>query len=136
MRTAAQIQEKIEHLLHYKKEVIFQFQLIDMSVKKHAVLAAYYRTIDNEISMLRWVLGQVEQTWSDDLSNSIDIEDGFDNLPSTEFPHLPYGQRCSSYWSEEVVGPGPYINGPDSPTDDDPTSQWANEGADRPLLWS
>jgi hypothetical protein len=118
MRTAAQIQEKIEHLLYYKKEVIFQFKVIDMSAKKHAILAAYYRTIDNEIAMLRWVLGQKEQTWSDDLSNSIDIGDGFDKLPSTEFPHLPYGQRSSVYWGERVVSPDPYIDGPDSPTDE------------------
>lgn len=119
MRTAAQIQEKIEHLLHIKKEVIFQFQLIDLSIKKHAVVAAYYRTIDNEIAMLRWVLGQAEQTWSDDLSGTIDFVDGFDKLPPSEFPHLPYGQRSHSYWSEKPVIPGPYIEGPDSPKDDE-----------------
>jgi hypothetical protein len=118
MRTAAQIQEKIEHLAHYKKEVMFQFKVIDMSAKKHAILAAYYRTIDNEISMLRWVLGQTEQTWSDDLSNATDIQDGFDKLPPTEFAHLPYG-RTVSHWGEKLVTPGPYINGPDSPTDDE-----------------
>ncbi len=114
MRTIAQIQEKIEHLLHYKKEVISQFHVIDMSAKKHAILAAYYRTIDNEISMLRWVLGQSEQTWSDDLSGSIDIQDLFDKLPATEFYHTPHGQKPSG----KGLSPGPYIGGPDSPTDD------------------
>jgi hypothetical protein len=118
MRHPNEIQEKIDHLLWYKQVVISHFRLIDMSAKKHALLAAYYRTIDNEISMLRWVLGQTEQTWSDDLSTTIDIVDLVEKLPPTEFPHLPYGRRASEYWPTRPSRICPYFLGPDSPSDD------------------
>lgn len=118
MRAATELQEKIDHLTWYKQEVIYYFRIMDMSARKHAVLAAFYRTIDNEIALLRWALGQSEQTWSDDHFGAIDIEDRVDRLPATEFPHLPYKQRPNDYWPTRPVKPCPYFVGPDSPSDD------------------
>jgi hypothetical protein len=89
MRTSTELQEKIDHLIAYKEELHLHFKIIDMSKQKNAILAAFYRTVDNEIAMLRWALGEVEQTWSDDMSGHIDMECYFDSLPPTEFGWQP-----------------------------------------------
>jgi hypothetical protein len=102
MRTSTELQEKLDHLIAYKEEIKVDFLVIDMSKQRHAVLAAYYRTLDNEMAMLRWALGQIEETWSDDLSQCIDMTDHFDSLPPTEFVHLPYGKNMG-YWDKKPV---------------------------------
>ncbi len=93
MRTTAEIQEKIEHLLFYKQELMIHFRVINLSRQKHAAISAFYRTVDNEIAMLRWALGELDETWSDDLSKHIDMETFFDSLPPTEYPRLPHKQE-------------------------------------------
>jgi hypothetical protein len=93
MRTAAEIQEKIEHLFSYKQELTLHFRVINLSRHKHAAISAFYRSVDNEIAMLQWALGELEQTWSDDLSEHIDMETFFDSLPPTEYPRLPNKQE-------------------------------------------
>jgi hypothetical protein len=93
MRTAAEIQEKIEHLISYKKELYVHFKVIELSKQKHAALSAFYRTVDYEIDMLRWALGLVDATWSDDLSQHIDMQCYFDALPPTEYPRKPHRQE-------------------------------------------
>jgi hypothetical protein len=108
MRTAAQIQEKIDHLVALKEELKVHFRVIDMAKQRHAVMAAYYRTLDNETAMLRWALGQVEETWSDDLSQCIDMTDHFDSLPPTEFVHLPYGKNMG--FAQAPGEPGPELH--------------------------
>lgn len=121
MRTATELQEKIAHLTWYKHEVILHFYLIPMTAQAHAVAAAFYRTIDNEIALLRWALGQTEQTWSDDHSGYMDIIDRVENLPPTEFPHFPWKERKQSaqaYWGKPLPNNCPYFVGPDSPSDD------------------
>lgn len=89
MRTSTELQEKIDHLIAYKEELHLHFRVIDMSKHKNAVLAAFYRTVDNEIAMLRWALGEIDQTWSDDMSGHMDMECYFDSLPPTEFGWQP-----------------------------------------------
>lgn len=118
MRTPTELQEKIDHLTWYKHELIYYFRLIPLSTRKHAIVAAYYRTVDNEIALLRWALGQIEQTWTDNLGGAIDLVDLVDKLPPTQFPHLPYKQRASDYWPTPPVKVCPYFSGPDSPSDD------------------
>lgn len=93
MRTAAELQEKIEHLIGYKKELRLHFEVIELSKHKHWAVSSFYRTVDNEIMMLRWALGLTEETWSDDLSGHIDMECFFDALPSTEYPRRPWPQE-------------------------------------------
>ncbi len=118
MRTATELQEKIDHLTWYKQQVIFYFRMIPLSAQRHAVAAAFYRTIDNEIALLRWALGQTEQTWSDDHSGADDPVHRVELLPPTEFPHLPYKQRSGDYWPTRPAKVCPYFLGPDSPSDD------------------
>lgn len=93
MRTAEEIHEKIAHLLDYKQELMIHFRVIELSKQKHAAVSSFYRTVDNEIDMLRWVLGLVDVTWSDDLSQHIDMECYFDALPPTEYPRKPHPQE-------------------------------------------
>jgi hypothetical protein len=93
MLTITEIQEKLDHLATVKKEITLHFEVISLSKQKHAVLAAYYATIDNEIALLRWVLGEQEQTWSDDLSGHIDMEMYSDAQPATTFPRKPHPQE-------------------------------------------
>lgn len=124
MRTPTELQEKIAHLLWYKQELIYYFQLIDMRAHQHAIMAAYYRTIDNEISILRWALSEIDATWSDDTSMYMDLVDVVEQLPPTEFPHLPYKRSSLEYWGKSPTPVCPYFQGPDSPSDDpnfDPT---------------
>lgn len=137
MRTTAQVQEKIDHLIWCKETLKFDFHIVNLTKSKHELLSTYYRTIDNEISMLRWVLGQVEQTWSDDLSGSTDFTDHFDALAPTEFVHLPHDKNQSHWNDKRISSPGPYVEIVHSLRDEDfdPISDQANEAADRPLLW-
>jgi len=118
MRVSGELQEKIDHLTWYKQTLLADFYVIDMTAKQHALVATFCRTIDNEIQMLRWALGQVEQTWTDDLSHAIDIQEYFKQLPSTEFVHLPPGKSVN-YWREKGISlparPGSYIETEYSP---------------------
>lgn len=132
MRHPIELREKIDHLTWYKQEVIYYFRIMPMSAQKHAVLAAFYRTIDNEIALLRWALGEIEQTWSDDHSGADDIAHRVELLPPTEFPHLPYKRHAGEYWSTRPVQVCPYLAGPDSPSDD-PDFNPAN--AQDPTTW-
>lgn len=118
MRTPTELQEKIDHLSWFKHELSYYFRVTPLGPKKHAVLAAFYRTIDNEIAMLRWVLGQTENTWSDDLSGSMDFRYYVDDLPPTEFPHLPANRKPAEYWGARPSPVCAYFSGPDSPKDD------------------
>lgn len=118
MRTQTELEEKIAHLTWYKQTLIHDFHILDMSAKKHALVAAFCRTVDNEIMMLKWALGQVEQTWTDDLSRVSDIQHYYEQLPPTEFVHLPYGRNIW-YWDEKGItipdSPGPYVEVEHSP---------------------
>lgn len=118
MRTATELQEKIDHLTWYKQEVIYYFRIIPLSAQKHAVAAAFYRIIDNEIALLRWVLGQTEQTWSDNHAGADDPAHRVELLPPTELPHLPSKRRADEYWPTPPVKVCRYFAGPDSPSDD------------------
>lgn len=118
MRTVTELQEKIDHLSWFKHELGYYFRTTPLGPKKHAVLAAFYRTIDNEIAMLRWVLGQTENTWSDDTSQSLDFQHYVDDLPATEFPHLPANRKATEYWGFRPMPVCGYFSGPDSPNDD------------------
>lgn len=118
MRTPTELREKIAHLLWYKQELIYYFRLIDMRAHEHAVMAAYYRTVDNEIAMLRWALGEVDSTWSDDTSMYMDLVDVVKNLPPTEFPYLPYKRIAREHWGASPAKVCAYISGPDSPNDE------------------
>ena len=93
MRTEAEIREELAWLIAYKKEVIIHFQVIELSKYKHALLGAFYATIDHEIDLLRWTLGEDVTLWRDDLSKSNDMQEFFDSLPPTDFPWKQFPQR-------------------------------------------
>jgi hypothetical protein len=93
MRTVTEIEDKIEHLTAYKNELNLHFKVIQLSNQSHAVLSAFYSKVDSEIDLLRWVLSQIEQTWSDDMSDFIDMQTYFDSLPKNNFPRKPHRQE-------------------------------------------
>jgi hypothetical protein len=93
MRTSAEIQEKIDHLIAFKIELNTHFKVIELSKQKHAVLSAFYSKVEDEISLLRWVLSEVENTWSDDMSSHIDMQDYFDSRFASDFPRRPHRQE-------------------------------------------
>ncbi len=93
MRTAAELKTKIDHLTALKAETSAVFAVLPLSKQKHAVLTAFARTIDNEIELLRWVLGELDNTWSDGLLQYVDILDYFEQIPLTEYPRLPHRQE-------------------------------------------
>ena len=96
MRTPSEIQQKIDALLSHKADALEVFALLPMSRDRHAAVSAFARTLDNEIVMLRWVLGEVDQTWTDRLLlDYIDIVHFFDKLPPTEYPRLPHRQELA-----------------------------------------
>jgi hypothetical protein len=118
MRAPGELQEKIDHLIWYKQMLVSDFYVMDMTAKNHGIITAFCRTIDNEIAMLRWALGQVEETWTDDFSSADDIQQYYQQLPPTEFVHLPTGKSLS-YWVEKGIvapaRPGPYVDTEFSP---------------------
>lgn len=118
MRTPTELQEKIDFLTWFKHDLDYQFRITPLSAQKHAVASAFYRTIDNEIAALRWCLGQLENTWEDDLSQFIDLFSPLRQPPVTEYPHLPYNRTAREYWGRRPQIPCAYISGPDSPKDD------------------
>jgi endogenous inhibitor of DNA gyrase (YacG/DUF329 family) len=93
MRTEAELREELTWLINYKKEVIVHFKVIQLSKHKHALLAAFYATIDHEIDLLRWALGEDIVLWRDDMSKSNDMEEFFDSLPPSDFPRKPCPQE-------------------------------------------
>lgn len=132
MRTLTEVLERIAYLDWFKKDLVYHFQVTPMTKQKHAVAAAFYRTLDNEIAMLRWFLGDIENTWSDDTSHYIDLVDVVEKLPPTDFPHLPHKRRPAEYWGVNPVPVCRYFPGPDSPSDD-PSFNPAN--AHDPATW-
>lgn len=94
MKTPSEIQQKIDALISHKADALEVFGLLSMSRERHAAVSAFARTLDNEIAMLRWVLGEVEQTWTDRLQlHYMDIVHYYDMLPTTEYPRLPHRQE-------------------------------------------
>lgn len=93
MRSETEIREELAHLITFKKEVVRHFELIELKKHKHALLGAFYATLDHEIDLLRWILGEDVALWRDDMSKHSDIEDFFDSLPPTEFPWKQFPQR-------------------------------------------
>lgn len=118
MRTQTELQEKIDYLTWFKHDLEYQFKITPLSAQRYAVATAFYRTIDNEIAMVRWCLGQLENTWEDDLSNFIDLFSPLDQAPATEYPHLPYKRSATEYWGYDPRPVCAYFSGPDSPKDD------------------
>jgi hypothetical protein len=93
MRTEEELREELAWLTAYKTEVSFHFKVIELSKHKHALLAAFYATIDHEIHLLRWILGEDIVLWRDDMSKSNDMQDFFDSLPPSDFPRKPWPQE-------------------------------------------
>lgn len=150
MRTESEIREELAWLIAYKKEVIVHFRVIELSKHKHALLGAFYATIDHEIDLLRWILGEDISLWRDNLSGSSDMEEFFDSLPPTDFPRKPWPQelvaaaRKAKTAGEPALFPclhcgknlcmashnicGPCLS---VEMQDCPTNQWADEAANQ-----
>jgi hypothetical protein len=95
MRTVSEIQTKIDHLAATKEEALEVFKVFPLSKHKHAELSAFVRAMDNEMDVLRWVLGQLDKTWSEHLLEYIDIVHYFEHLPPTDYPRLPHRQELA-----------------------------------------
>jgi hypothetical protein len=96
MRTEAELREELAWLINYKKEVVLHFKVIELSKRKHALLAAFYATLDHEADLLRWVLGEDLVLWRDDFSAHNDIQAFFDSLPPSEFPRNPWPHEIAA----------------------------------------
>lgn len=103
MRTETEIREELAWLIDYKKEVTVHFRVIELSKHKYALLAAFYATIDHEIDLLRWALGEDVVLWRDNLDKFNDMQDLFDALPPSDFPRHPWPQELWSAAARKAV---------------------------------
>jgi hypothetical protein len=92
MRSETEIREELTGLIAFKKTVTRHFEAIELTKYKYALLGAFYTTIDHEIDLLRWILGEDIALWRDDMSKHTDIEQFFDSLPPTDFPWKQFPQ--------------------------------------------
>lgn len=129
MRTEAELREELAWLTAYKKEVIVHFQVIELSKHKHALLAAFYATIDHEIDLVRWALGEDIALWRDDFSGHDDMQCFFDSLPPSDFPRKPWPQELVAAARKAKTADVPALDADDF--DQCPTHQWADEAANQ-----
>lgn len=96
MRTESEIREELAHLIAFKKVVVRHFELIELKKHKHALLGAFYATLDHEIDLLRWILGEDIALWRDDMSKHSDIEVFYDSLSIVDFPWKQFPKKIAS----------------------------------------
>lgn len=118
MRTVNEILERKAYLEWFRHDLAYEFQTTPLSKRKHELASAFYRTLDNEIDMLRWVLGELENTWEDDLRGWIDLYSFVEVEAQTKYPHLPLKADYHTYWGYLPRPACRYFFGPDSPKDD------------------
>lgn len=118
MRTLNEILERKDYLEWFRHNLVYDFQTTPLSKYWHAVASAYFRTLDNEIDMLRWMLGELENTWEDDMSKWHCLLDVVQAEPQTRYPHLPLKADSNLYWGKLPRPVCRYFFGPDSPKDD------------------
>lgn len=118
MRTLNELLERKAYLEWFRKQLVYDFQTTPLSRYWYAVASAYFRTLDNEIDMLRWVLGEVENTWEDDLSGWNSLLDVVQAEPQTHYPHLPSGADYHIHWGKLPRPTCRYFFAPDSPKDE------------------
>jgi len=117
MRTLNEILERKAYLEWYRHDLVYHFKTTPLSKYWHAVASAYFRTLDNEIDMLRWMLGELENTWVD-LASWDSLLDPVQAEPQTRYPHLPLKADYHTYWGHRPRPMCRYFFGPDSPKDD------------------
>ncbi|RZJ94166.1 MAG: hypothetical protein EOO60_03620 [Hymenobacter sp.] len=118
MRTINEVLERKAYLEWFRKNLVYEFQKTELSRYWYTVASAYFRTLDNEIDMLRWMLGEIENTWEDDLSGWDCMLDIVQAEPQTRYPHLPKGADYHFFWGKRPRPVCRYFYGPDSPKDD------------------
>lgn len=118
MRTLNEVQERKAYLEWFRKQLVYDFQTTPLSRYWYTVASAFFRTLDNELNMLRWMLGEVENTWQDDLSGWNSLLDIVQAAPETRYPHLPLHADYHIHWGKLPRPVCRYFFGPDSPKDD------------------
>lgn len=118
MRTLNEVLERKAYLEWFRKDLVYEFQTTRLSRYWYTVASAYFRTLDNEIDMLRWLLGEIENTWEDDMSNWNCLLDVVQAEPQTRYPHLPKGADYRTFWGSRPRPACRYFFGPDSPKHD------------------
>lgn len=118
MRTLNEILERKAYLEWFRHDLAYEFATTPLSRYWYTVASAYFRTLDNEIDMLRWVLGELENTWQDDMSKWMSLLEVVQEEPQTRYPHLPAKADYHTFWGKLPRVRCRYFYGPDSPKDD------------------
>lgn len=117
MRTLNEVLERKAYLEWFRHDLVYHFKTTPLSKYWHTVASAYFRTLDNEIDMLRWMLGELENTWVD-LGGWDSLLDMVQAEPQTRYPRLPLKADYHTHWGQRPRPMCRYFFGPDSPKDD------------------